>query len=263
VKVASIVLCLPFLVSCERFSSRAEADCRSGPTQITKVWGDPAPAREGVSYGKLNHPDYPPQALADKVTGIVFLHVWIQPNRSVSKVTVEQIYPRAAVALTVGLADVVQGWKFNSVAIYGNPIASEAIVPVRFNIVNYTPPLIAESRPPLPKDVYVLDMVEVEGTLPSNINRGTRYHATFALLPAQNGGFQGCVVTSVALANNLGKHLEVPPTEAFMKAACTHFGATWPSETFVDYLHVKVEWEVAAWYPDAPDVPMYLPTHAL
>lgn len=163
-KVVTIAPCLLLLASCAKSNLRADADCKNGAMPITKAWGDAAPAREGASYSKLHVPEYPPQALTNRVAGTVFLHVWIQPDRNVSNVEVEQVYPQEAVALIAGLTDVVRSWKFNPVAIYGNPIASEVIVPVRFTVKDHSPPLINEPLHPLPKGISVLETIEVEGS---------------------------------------------------------------------------------------------------
>jgi len=93
--------------------------------------------------------------------------------------------------------------------------------------------------------------------------RGGKYLATIALFPSGSGG-TGCVLKSVAPAMTPGLHLDLLPSEAFMRTACAHFKATWQTpESPLHYSEMKINWEAVWWFADDPDTPLYSPTFML
>jgi TonB family protein len=168
-KFFPIVLSLS-LASCAASNSHGVIEC-SDDSQATTGRdsanpppdsGYGPPSRLEGSYRKVDVPKYPQVALDDKVTGTVYVHVWIRTDGSVSDAAIEQVHPRSAVALTEGLANRIRDWLFNPVEIHGNAIASEFIVPVKFSIKDHTPPSMAEPVPSLPANAFVLETVKVE-----------------------------------------------------------------------------------------------------
>jgi TonB family protein len=152
------------VASCANSRYHAENSCKDASPTV--VWRDPPPIRADVTYRKLNIPAYPAQALTDRITGVVLLHVWISKDRSVSRVEVMHVHPSSATVLSVGLADTVRSWAFNPAESFGNPVDGEALVPVRFSIKDDSPPPVAEPWPSLPEGVYMLDAIDVKGSAP-------------------------------------------------------------------------------------------------
>jgi TonB family protein len=163
----SIVLLLS-LGACAVSDPRRALEC-SDDSQTTRGPTVPPPdsdgpmARLGGSYRKLQRPTYPPGALDAKVTGTVYVHVWVRPDGTVSDTAIAQVQPRSAVALEDGLAERIRTWRFNATEIHGKAVATEFIVPVRFSIKGRTPATATEPLAPHPANASVLETVTVEG----------------------------------------------------------------------------------------------------
>ena len=87
----------------------------------------------------LTAPTYPPQALADKVSGKVMLKVFVQPDGSVGEVIVEKSEP--AGVFDAAAIEAAKGWRFSPAArtSTGEPAAGWVLVPVQFE-ADGTPP---------------------------------------------------------------------------------------------------------------------------
>jgi len=162
----SIVLALS-LAACAASKPRDALECSKDP-QTTSGPHIPPPDSDGPmirldgSYRKIDRPAYPPAALDAKVTGTVYVHVWVRADGTVSDAEIAEVHPRSAMVLADGVAERVRTWLFNAPQDYGQATAGEFIVPVRFSIKNYTPPTTTEPPSPKPANAYILETVTVE-----------------------------------------------------------------------------------------------------
>jgi TonB family protein len=163
-----LILLALSLTACAVSNPRGALEC-SDDSQATGGPHIPPPDSDGPmarlegSYRKLDRPTYPQVALDAKVTGTVYVHVWVRADGTVSDAAIEQTHPRSAMTLADGVAERVRTWVFNAPEDYGHAVASEFIVPVRFSIKGYTPPTTTEPVSPHAAKARVLDTVTVEG----------------------------------------------------------------------------------------------------
>lgn len=168
-RFALAVPILAVVASCVTSTSHPTVDCKgNSPYGTVLSPANPPPdsgsyINEGASYRKIERPQYPRSAIENAVTGIVYIHVCIQKNGSVSNAAIERVYPPSASALTEGLVSVVRAWKFNPIVRQSKPIVSEVTVPVKFTIAGHTPPPVPDSELQRQKSVQELETVIVEG----------------------------------------------------------------------------------------------------
>ncbi len=99
----------------------------------------PAYLQKTTDADVLTAPTYPPQALADKVSGKVMLKVYVQPDGSVGEVIVEKSEP--AGVFDAAAIEAAKSWRFSPAArtSTGEPAAGWVLVPVQFE-ADGTPP---------------------------------------------------------------------------------------------------------------------------
>jgi len=116
-----------------------------------------------ASYRRMRPPAYPPTALAERLTGTVWVRAHLNPDGAVTEAHAEQTYPLAASELAEAAVAAIRGWTFNPATVDGTPIEGEVVVPLHFAIDGYTPKATGESEPAFPPQTPLLAMVTITG----------------------------------------------------------------------------------------------------
>lgn len=116
-----------------------------------------------ASYRRLRPPAYPPTALAERLTGTVWVRVQLNADGGVTEAHAEQTYPLAASELADAAVAAIHGWTFNPATVNGTPVEGEAVVPLHFAIDGYTPKATGEPAPAFPPQTPLLAMVTITG----------------------------------------------------------------------------------------------------
>lgn len=114
-----------------------------------------------VSYRKLRPPVYPHEAIAAKVSGMLYVRAHVDAEGNVSDAYVDQAKPISAMALKEPALAAIKNWTFNPSTRDGRPTESDVLVPVQFLIEGEpAPPAIA---PTYPNTVHPLERILITG----------------------------------------------------------------------------------------------------
>ncbi len=115
------------------------------------------------SYRRMRPPAYPPTALAERLTGTVWVRVQLNTDGGVTEAHAEQTYPLAASELAEAAVGAIRNWTFNPATVNGTPVEGEVVVPLHFAIDGYTPKATSEPAPAFPPQTPLLAMVTITG----------------------------------------------------------------------------------------------------
>ena len=118
----------------------------------------------GASYRKMRPPEYPPEAIAAKIAGTLYLRARIDANGNVTDVYVDQAVPASALMLKDTAIAALKSWQFNPAKQNGQPLESEVLVPMQFRIEGEAAPKPpTPDAPAYPDSVRKLETVVVTG----------------------------------------------------------------------------------------------------
>ncbi len=118
-----------------------------------------------ASYRKLHPPSYPSEAIAERVTGTLWVRAHVNAQGAVTSARIEDAYPSTARTLSDTAVSTVSAWTFNPATKAGKPIDSDVVVPLEFSIAGYTPAAIDEAPPVLAANLPKLEKIHVTGEL--------------------------------------------------------------------------------------------------
>ncbi len=123
----------------------------------------PAASLQAPSYRRMRPPQYPANALSEKLVGTVWVRAHVNVEGAVTEAHAEQTYPLAASELADAAVGAIKTWTFNPAAVNGAPVEGDVVVPLHFAIDGYTPQANSEPVPAFPPQTPLLAMVTITG----------------------------------------------------------------------------------------------------
>lgn len=132
-------------------------DDENGASLMRKEVG----ADASVSYRKMRPPVYPKEAIAAKISGVLYVRAHVDPQGNVAEAYVDQVVPVSALALKDAAVVAVKSWQFNPSTRNGRPIESDVLVPMRFRLDGATETTSNAGTPVYPDFVKRLESIVI------------------------------------------------------------------------------------------------------
>jgi bla regulator protein BlaR1 len=123
------------------------------------------PVDKAISYRNVFAPKYPPEAIANRITGKLFIKAHVGADGNVIDAYVDQAFPLNALALADVAVPLIKQWQFNPQTQNGQAVDGQVTIPLEFKIDGYTAALPKEPVPTMSADTRMLSTITVVGTL--------------------------------------------------------------------------------------------------